>query len=228
MLLSQNPATMACVARNLYRYVTGHIEAPGEEPAITQLAQAFSSGQFQWSKLVNGMMASAAFTTAAPPSNAPLNVSPTPDAGAAGGGGGSSGAGGSSGSGTDAGAVVSVPTGPISYATSVAPIIANKCSPCHTTQAAAGLNFTYANLVTNSLVTNATTKGCIFLVAPPRRVVPGDPDHSLLYVKLLDDEEQLTGTHMCGDAMPQAISGKSLMTAELDIINHWILGGALP
>jgi hypothetical protein len=226
-LLSQDPATMACVARNLYRYVTGHIEAAGEEPAITQLVQSFSSGQFHFSSLINGMIASPAFTTAAPPSNAPISSLPGPDGGTTGGGGMSGAAGATV---VDGGNVVqgAVPTGPFSFAQDIAPIIANKCSPCHTTQAAAGLNFTYANLVTNALVTNVATKACIFLLAPAKRVVPGDPDHSLLYVKLVDDEEQLTGTHMCGDAMPQAISGKSLMTAELDTIEHWIRGGALP
>ena len=71
-LLSQDPATMACVARNLNPYVTGHIESNGEEPAVRQLAQSFSDGQFRFSALVAAMIASPGFTTAAPPSNAPI------------------------------------------------------------------------------------------------------------------------------------------------------------
>jgi hypothetical protein len=220
-LLSQDPTTMACVARNLYRYVTGHIESAGEEPALTQLARAFSDGQFHFSALVNGMIASPGFTTAAPPSNPPLA---TGTAGAS----GASGAAGATG--TDAGTSVdagSVPTGLLGFAQYIAPIIAAKCSPCHTTQAAAGLNFTYANLVTNATVTNTATKGCDLLSAPPKRVVAGDPDHSLIYVKLNEDAHQLMA-HICGDPMPQPVSGKSLTTAELDTVAHWIRGGALP
>jgi Protein of unknown function (DUF1592)/Protein of unknown function (DUF1588)/Protein of unknown function (DUF1595)/Protein of unknown function (DUF1587)/Protein of unknown function (DUF1585) len=225
-LLSQNPATMSCVARNMYRYVTGHIESAGEEPAIVQLAQAFSTGQFHFSALISAMLASPAFTTAAPPSNAA--VATTGAAGADGGAAGASGAAGTTGAGgsapVDAG---SVPTGPLSFATNIAPIIADKCSPCHTTQAASGSNWTYATLVTNPAVTNTATKGCVFLLAPPKRVVPGDPDHSLLYVKVTEDAHQAMANN-CGLPMPNPTSGKTLTTTEIDTIYAWIKGGALP
>jgi hypothetical protein len=227
-LLSQDPSVMTCVARNLYRYVTGHVETQGEEAGIQQLAKGFSDGQFHFSALIASMVANPAFTTAAPPSDAPL---PTGAAGAGGGGAsgaaGSAGAAGTGGGQAGSGSVV-VPTGPLSYATHIAPIIANKCSPCHTTQAAAGLNYTYDNLVTNSAVTNAATKGCTLLLAPPRRVIPGDPDHSLLYIKLAEDEHQLASGHNCGGPMPNPTSGKILLTVELDTIHNWIKGGALP
>ena len=228
-LLSQDPKTMACVARNLYRYVTGHIESSGEEPAITQLVQAFSSGQFHYSSLVNGMLTSAAFTTAAPPSNAPIDTSGAAGSsgtGAAGSGGSSGGGAGASGSGA-AGTTGSVPTGPISYATSVAPILANKCSPCHTTQMAAGYNWSYDTLVTNSTVTNAATKGCVFIMNPGKRVVPGDPDHSLLVIKITEDAHQ-TAANNCGLPMPNPTSGKTMTTLEVDTIRAWVKGGALP
>jgi uncharacterized membrane protein YgcG len=237
-LLSQDPKTMACVARNLYRYVTGHIESGGEEPAITALVQAFSSGQFHFSGLVNGMLASAAFTTAAPPSNAPIDTSGGGAAGGSGtgaagsggssGGAGSGGSSGGAGSSGSAGSPGSVPTGPISYATSIAPIIANKCSPCHTTQMAAGYNWSYDTLVTNSTVTNAATKSCVFILNPGKRVVAGDPDHSLLFVKINEDMEQLGGNHNCGLPMPNPSSGKTLTNLEIDTIRAWIRGGALP
>jgi hypothetical protein len=232
-LLSQDPKTMACVARNLYRYVTGHVESGGEEAAITQLAQAFSTGQFHYSALVSGMLASAAFTTAAPPSNAPIDTSGAGGAGGSAGsvgssGGAGAGAAGSSGAAGSAGSSGTVPTGPISYATTIAPIIANKCSPCHTTMMAAGSNWTYDTLVTNSAVTNAATKSCVFLIAPGKRVVAGDPDHSLLFIKITEDMEQLGGTHNCGLPMPNPSSGKTLTTLEIDTIRAWIRGGALP
>jgi hypothetical protein len=227
-LLAQSPATMACVARNLYRYVTGHIESPGEEPAITQLVTAFSGGQFKFSALVAGMIASSGFTTAAPPSAEVALTAQTPDGGAGASGVTGAGGAGASTAGNDAGFGSSVPTGPLSYATNIAPIIASKCSPCHTTQAAAGYDWTYANLVTNSAVTNAATKGCVFLLSPGKRVVPGDPDHSLLYVKITGDVEQLGGAHNCGLPMPDPTSQLSLTTNEIDTIFAWIMNGANP
>ncbi|HEY2903085.1 MAG TPA: hypothetical protein VGL59_21060, partial [Polyangia bacterium] len=92
--------------------------------------------------------------------------------------------------------------------------------------AKAGLNFTYANLVTNSTVTNATTVACDWLTPPPKRVVPGDTDHSLIWIKLTFDGS--ITTHMCGDKMPLASSGKSVTTAEIDTIQRWINQGAKP
>ena len=227
-LLSQSPATMECVARNLYRYVTGHIESAGEQPAVTQLAKAFSDGQYHFSALVGGMIASPAFTTAAPPSNAPIATG-TGGSPGTGGGSGSTGAAGTSGADAGAGSGGSVPTGPLSYAQNIAPIIANQCAPCHTTQNAAGANtnWTYATLVTNGAVTATATKGCVFLVAPQRRVVPGDPDHSLLYVKVTEDVHQAAANN-CGLPMPAPTSGKTMTTAEIDTIYAWIKGGANP
>ncbi|HEX3697430.1 MAG TPA: DUF1592 domain-containing protein [Polyangia bacterium] len=229
--MHDNPNVATCVARNLYRYVVGHVEVNSEEAAIQQLAQQFKDGKFQFSALLNGMVQNAAFTYAAPPSE-------DTGAGGAPGSGGSGGASGTGGAPVDAGPAdvgrpdsgtvdgPVVPTGPISYAMHVAPIIANKCSPCHTTDAKAGLNFSYANLVTNSTVTNALTVACDWLTPPPKRVVPGDTDHSLLWVKLTFDGA--ITTHMCGDHMPLATSGKTVTTAELDIIQRWINQGAKP
>jgi hypothetical protein len=228
-LLRDNASVQACVARNLYRYVLGHVEGSGEEPAITQLAQGFKDGKFQFSALVNGMVKSAAFFYAGPPS---ADVGTGGASGSGGAMGGSGGAGGSTpdaGPGpTDGGSVdqVTVPTGPLGYAKNIAPIIASRCSPCHTTDAKAGLNFTYDNLVTNSAVTNTTTKACDWLTAPPRRVIAGDPDHSLLWVKLTFDGA--IATHMCGDHMPLATSGKMVTTVELDTIQRWMSQGAKP
>jgi hypothetical protein len=228
-LLRGNPAVLTCVARNLYRYVTGHIEDTGEEPAITQLAKGFEDGKFHFSALVGGMVQSAGFVYAAPPSNDPLP----------GGGSGGAGGGGSGGAGVDAGPVDSgrpdagsmdvgmVPTGPLSYAKHIAPIIAAKCTPCHTTQAMAGFNFTYDNLVTNSAVTNTITKPCDFLNPQPKRIAAGDPDHSLLWIKVSSDNVALA-SHMCGEHMPQLKSGIVLSTVELDTIHNWIRDGAKP
>ena len=120
-----------------------------------------------------------------------------------------------------------VPTGPLSYAKHIAPIVADRCSPCHTTEAKAGLNFTYDNLVTNSTVTNTLTKGCALALMPVKRVIAGDPDHSLLWIKLNNDDH-VTTTQFCGDHMLQNASGKVVPTVQLDTIQRWIQQGALP
>jgi hypothetical protein len=231
-LLHNDPAVMECLARNLYRYATGHVETSGEEPAVLQVAQGFKDGKYQYGALVNSVVNSAGFVLAAPPAPA-LSTS---GAGGAGGGGvpmtgaaGSGGAGGMPGGTAGAGGtgVVTPPVSDPTYAKDIAPIIANRCSPCHTTDAKAGFNWSYDNLVTNTAVTNATTVKCTYLIAPARRVIPGDADHSLLWTKLTLDETQAT-VHNCGEPMPLPSSGKTVPTSELDTIYRWIQQGAKP
>jgi hypothetical protein len=227
-LLHDNPSTMDCLARNLYRYATGHVESGGEEPAVLQVGQGFKDGKFQYGALVNSVVKSAGFVLAAPPA---------PDTSGTGGGGGNgmpmptTGTGGAGGQRSDAGApdvgVTAPPPAVPSFAKDIAPIIASKCSPCHTTDAKAGLNWTYDTLVTNTNVTNAATKACTYISQPPKRVIPGDPDHSLLWTKMTLDTTQAT-VHGCGDPMPPPTSGKVLLTPELDMFHAWIQQGAKP
>jgi hypothetical protein len=228
-LLHDDPRTMECLARNLYRYATGHVETAGEEPAVQQLAQGFSAGKYQYATLVDSVVKSAGFVLAAPPPPDATGAAGTsvPMTGAGGGGmSGGAGGGGAGAGGMGGGAVAPTVANP-TYAKDIAPIIANRCSPCHTTDAKAGFNWTYDNLVTNTAVTNTTTKACTYLIAPPRRVIPGDADHSLLWTKLTLDETQAT-VHNCGEPMPLPSSGKTVPTSELDTIYHWIEQGAKP
>jgi hypothetical protein len=225
-LLHDNPKVMDCLARNLYRYVTGHVDTDGEEPAITQLAQGFKDGKFAYASLVNSMVKSAGFALAAPPSP------DVPGAGGASGSGGSTGAAGTTGAGGSTGqggAGGSLPPLPavLSFARDIAPIIAKQCSPCHTTDAKGGANWTYDTLVTNTNVTNAATMKCTYISQPAKRVIPGDPDHSLLWAKLTLDHEQAT-VHGCGEPMPPPTSGKVPTTRDLDAIHDWIAQGAKP
>jgi hypothetical protein len=235
-LLHNNPRVMDCLARNLYRYATGHVETAGEEPAVLQVAQGFTNGKFQYGALVSSVVNSAGFVLAAPPAPDPTGAGGQggstgsgmlTGAGGSGGGGrgGSTGAGGTSGGAAGSGPVT--PPAMLSYAKDIAPIIAAKCSPCHTTDAKAGLNWTYDTLVTNTNVTNPTTIKCTYLSQPPKRVIPGDPDRSLLWTKLTLDTTQAT-VHGCGDPMPLLTSGKSLLTSELDTFHNWIQQGAKP
>jgi hypothetical protein len=50
-----------------------------------------------------------------------------------------------------------------------------------------------------------------------KRVVPGDPDASLLYLKL-------AGNPPCGDEMPP---GNPLSSDKVDLVRRWIEGGAV-
>jgi hypothetical protein len=229
-LLHDDPRAMECLARNLYRYATGHVETNGEEPAVLQVAQGFVNGKYQYAALVDSVVKSAGFVLAAPapPDMTGAGGAPVPATGAGGTGGASGGAGGAIASGgADGGVVVTPPVMNPSYAKDIAPIIANRCAPCHTTDAKAGFNWTYDNLVTNTTVTNATTSKCTYLIQPARRVIPGDADHSLLWTKLTLDETQAT-VHNCGEPMPLPTSGKTVPTSELDTIYRWIQQGAKP
>jgi Protein of unknown function (DUF1592)/Protein of unknown function (DUF1588)/Protein of unknown function (DUF1595)/Protein of unknown function (DUF1587)/Protein of unknown function (DUF1585) len=231
-LLHNNPRVMDCLSRNLYRYATGHVETAGEEPAVVQVAQGFTTGKFQYGALVSSVVNSAGFVLAAPPAPDPTGAGGSGGSGMTTGAGGSGGGrGGSTGTaGTSGGAAGSGPVtlpAMLSYAKDIAPIIAAKCSPCHTTDAKAGLNWTYDTLVTNTSVTNPTTIKCTYLSQPPKRVIPGDPDRSLLWTKLTLDTTQAT-VHFCGDPMPLLTSGKSLLTSELDTFHNWIQQGAKP
>jgi hypothetical protein len=112
----------------------------------------------------------------------------------------------------------------LSFMTDVAPIIANKCKTCHTVDAKAGLNFSFANLVTSSKVTNTTTMNCTMLDASKQRVVPGMPDVSLVWIKLSHTAAELSAAG-CGMAMPAM---GTLTTQEKDTFKNWIAQGAKP
>lgn len=50
--LSQHARFPECVARTLYRYSMGHLEEPGEEPAITSLVTSFSGAGYKLKDLL--------------------------------------------------------------------------------------------------------------------------------------------------------------------------------
>jgi hypothetical protein len=222
-ILRQDPEVAQCAARNLYRYALGHVEGASgnEKPAIDEIVNAFQESQYQFMALVQAVVVSPAFKTAAPPSQ----TLPNDGTGGAGAGGAEGSGGSSNPDPTDAAAppVVTNPT----FAEHIAPIIATNCEPCHTTQAKAGFNWTYDTLVTNSTITSALAGTCKYIDASHHRVIPGDPDHSLLWIKVALDQHQ-NSANGCGDAMPQSPSPHILTTLELDMIRAWIVQGAQP
>jgi hypothetical protein len=222
-ILRNDPLVGQCAARNLYRYAMGHVEGAegNEEPAITQIVGAFEGAQFQFTSLVQAIVTSPAFSTAALPSQTPVN-----DPNGNGGAGGADGMGGTGGMDVGQGGAPTVVANP-TYAADIAPILEVNCAPCHTTDAAAGFNWSYDTLVTNSAITSPLAETCKYIDDSNRRVVPGDPDHSLLWIKLALDQHQ-NSANGCGDHMPQEGSGHILTTAQLDTIRRWIVQGALP
>jgi len=147
--------------------------------------------------------------------------------GAGGGGGGTAGAGGGGGT-----AVV------LSFATDIMPIITASCHNCHQTGADGGLSMKADTMMTayKALVgTGAgapvtTSKNCKFPDAVTMRVMPGDPAHSLMYLKITTPDAMLL-TAMCGDSMPKDKPTMPLGTANAASamkIHDWIIQGAKP
>jgi hypothetical protein len=167
-----------------------------------------------------------------------------------GGGSGTGGAAGAQDAGTDTprdSAPVDVPPAMplpamVSFATHIAPIIASKCSPCHTTEAKGGNNWTYANLVTNSTVTSTTNmcapgaavsppnanRDCTFMEGSGKRVVTGPNfELGLMWIKIIGHDGTLCGK-ACGSSMPPVASGKIVTTVERDLLRKWMTTGAMP
>ena len=66
-LIAASPEAATCVVRNLYRYVTAHIETTGEEPAITKLSAAFAAGNYNFQELVKALVVTPELRYAAKP-----------------------------------------------------------------------------------------------------------------------------------------------------------------
>jgi hypothetical protein len=109
-----------------------------------------------------------------------------------------------------------------SYSGGIENLLVQNCGGCH--YAAPGVNvqggfsFSYANLTG---VTNGHPS-CVGLDASKRRIVPGKPDNSLLWIKAYDDSPP-SG---CGGHMP--FMGSRLTMANLCYIRAWIVAGAPP
>jgi hypothetical protein len=81
---------------------------------------------------------------------------------------------------------------------------------CHYWQPGAGADAEYADLID---ATPSETCGGL------KRVVPGAPEESLLFLKVSME------TPPCGTRMPRG--GAALPAAEIDLVRAWIAGGAL-
>lgn len=116
------------------------------------------------------------------------------------------------------------PTGKLSFANDVFPtVIRSKCGACHSDAPSfGGLAFfpgaetAYANLVGVPAGNEETykCKGSGLL-----RVQPGDPDKSLIYLKLTNPP--------CGSKMPPGMFGTAT-PEQVDLVRRWIVEGAAP
>jgi len=131
--------------------------------------------------------------------------------------------GGKSKSSAEAGAPEAGPSGPGTFK-QVSKLMQQSCSgpACHTLPNFAGFTLSMP-LYTQLVNAPATGKYCGASGdagadggAVHIRVVPGDPDHSLLYQKL-------AGHPPCGDPMP---STGPLSAAQIELVRSWIAAGA--
>lgn len=65
--LAKSPAAAACLVRNFYRYGTGHVETPNEQPVLDALKAQFSSGGYHVRDLLVAIVKSDGFRFVAPP-----------------------------------------------------------------------------------------------------------------------------------------------------------------
>jgi hypothetical protein len=142
---------------------------------------------------------------------------------ATGGGTGGAATGGGTGGAATGGGTGAIDAGPpITFTTVYTTIIANRCAPCHTTSTGIGVTqgmldmTTQANAYTNLVNTAAAGSACS---GHGTRVVPNQPDSSILYLKIsLDDPSP------CGAKMPFGLA--PLPQSEVTSIQDWILQGA--
>jgi hypothetical protein len=60
-LLREDPRTAPCLARNLYRHASGHVEDKAEEPAVANVVKSFESEGFRVKSLALSIVTSDAF-----------------------------------------------------------------------------------------------------------------------------------------------------------------------
>lgn len=115
----------------------------------------------------------------------------------------------------DADAADLPPTDPV-LADVVRTVFLPTCAPCHTDRVSGGLS------LLDRPTLHATLLGPSVQAPDVARVTPGDLEASYLWLKLVDRHEELGGI---GERMP--LSG-TLSAAQLDLLERWIVAGALP
>lgn len=86
------------------------------------------------------------------------------------------------------------------------------CSGCHGASGAAGLSLTASNAYSNLVGVPSRTSGGVL------RVAPGDPDNSMIIMKV-------EGRPGVGSRMP--LGGSALPDETIQLLRDWIAAGAL-
>ena len=102
------------------------------------------------------------------------------------------------------------PPATVSYATDIQPIWDRACTGCHGQNGNGGLDLRAPG--SRDRLVDVTAQN----YSPAIRVVPGDPDNSVLY-------DKLTGGGRFGGAMPP---GGLLPAADRELVRRWIADGA--
>jgi hypothetical protein len=112
--------------------------------------------------------------------------------------------------------------GMVSFSNDIQPIFDARCTRCHNPDLFRGtLDLTQGNAYAN-LVSQPTSEGCMAEVPDSVRVVPFDPQSSMIWLKTMPDDSR------CGRPMPLGTDGLGIIAPdEFALIETWIVQGAL-
>lgn len=113
--------------------------------------------------------------------------------------------------------------GPPTFSNVYTTVIAKRCAPCHTTSTGDGVKFGQLDMTSQATafqnLVNVKAAGDQCGSKGGTRVVPNQPDSSVMYLKIsLDDPSP------CGEKMP--LGGPALSQVEADLVEAWINAGA--
>jgi|ERR1700687_458403 len=110
----------------------------------------------------------------------------------------------------------------VSLSNDIQPIFDARCVRCHNPDLFRGtLDLTQGNAYAN-LVSQPTSDACMAEVPDSVRVVPFDPQSSMLWLKTLPDDTR------CGGPMPFGTEGLGIIAPdEFALIEMWIAQGAM-
>jgi hypothetical protein len=115
--------------------------------------------------------------------------------------------------------------GMLTFAKDIQPVLVQNCAPCHTANGDGGMSVMAMLSAANSVLGNvsAAHTNCAMVDASKKRIVPGMPMKSYLYLKVTMTTAALGAN--CGNAMPNMRA--SISAANKTLIQNWIMQGAM-
>jgi len=112
--------------------------------------------------------------------------------------------------------------GDVSFSADIQPIFDNCCIRCHNPVGMSGRLDLTEGTSYDSLVNHPTSPACMSEVISPIRVVPSDPELSMLWRKTKPTSDR------CGNPMPRGTQGLGVEHPdEFALLEMWIVQGAL-